>query len=136
MNLSLGVVQGAYIVAGLLFILALAGLSKHETAKSGNRFGIIGMAVALVITILAATSGVDASPAGPGGLDREGSGWIGLALILAAMGVGAVIGLDRARKVEMTGMPELIAMLHSFVGLAAVLDGFTEPDPDFVPPPG
>ena len=124
MNLSLGVVQGAYIVAGLLFILALAGLSKHETAKSGNRFGIIGMAVALVITILAATSGVDASPAGPGGLDREGSGWIGLALILAAMGVGAVIGLDRARKVEMTGMPELIAMLHSFVGLAAVLVGW------------
>ena len=124
MNLSLGVVQGAYIVAGLLFILALAGLSKHETAKSGNRFGIIGMAVALAITILAATSGVDASPAGPGGLDREGSGWIGLALILAAMGVGAVIGLDRARKVEMTGMPELIAMLHSFVGLAAVLVGW------------
>ena len=124
MTLSLGVVQGAYIVAGLLFILALAGLSKHETAKNGNRFGIIGMAVALVITVLAATSGVDAAPAGPGGLDRAGSGWVGLALILAAMAVGAVIGLDRARKVEMTGMPELIAMLHSFVGLAAVLVGW------------
>ena len=73
MNLSLGVVQGAYIVAGLLFILALAGLSKHETAKSGNRFGIIGMAIALVITILAATSGVDASPAGPPASSRWGS---------------------------------------------------------------
>jgi proton-translocating NAD(P)+ transhydrogenase subunit beta len=124
MTLSLGVVQGAYIVAGLLFILALAGLSKHESAKSGNRFGIIGMAVALVFTILAATGGVDAAPAGIGGPDREGSGWLGLALILAAMGIGAAIGLDRARKVEMTGMPELIAMLHSFVGLAAVLVGW------------
>ena len=124
MTLSLGVVQGAYIVAGLLFILALAGLSKHETARNGNRFGIIGMAVALVITILAATSGVDASPAGPSALDREGSGWVGLAMIFAAMGIGAAIGLDRARKVEMTGMPELIAMLHSFVGLAAVIVGW------------
>ena len=54
----------------------------------------------------------------------EGSGWLGLALILAAMAIGAAIGLDRARKVEMTGMPELIAMLHSFVGLAAVLVGW------------
>ena len=57
-------------------------------------------------------------------LGIEGSGWIGLALIVAAMAIGAAIGLDRARKVEMTGMPELIAMLHSFVGLAAVLVGW------------
>ena len=54
MTLSLTLVQGAYIVAGLLFILALAGLSKHETARAGNRFGVVGMGIALVITILAA----------------------------------------------------------------------------------
>ena len=124
MTLSLSLVQGAYIVAGLAFILALAGLSRHESARNGNRFGILGMALALVVTIVAATGGVDASPAGAGGPDRAGSGWLGLALIVVAMSIGAVIGLDRARKVEMTGMPELIAMLHSFVGLAAVLVGW------------
>ena len=58
MNLPVTLVQGAYIVAGLLFILALAGLSKHESARMGNRYGVIGMAIALVITILAATGGV------------------------------------------------------------------------------
>ncbi len=124
MTLSLTLVQGAYIVAGLLFILALAGLSRHETARNGNRFGIVGMAIALVVTVLAATGGVDAEPLGAGGADRDGSGWVGLLLVVSAMAIGAAIGLDRAKKVEMTGMPELIAMLHSFVGLAAVLVGW------------
>ncbi|MGB7818523.1 MAG: Re/Si-specific NAD(P)(+) transhydrogenase subunit beta [Ornithinibacter sp.] len=124
MTLSLSLVQGAYIVAGLLFILALAGLSRHETASAGNRFGIIGMTLALVITIVAATAGVDAAPLGPGGADLDGSGLLGLGLIVVAMVIGALIGLDRARAVEMTGMPELIAMLHSFVGLTAVLVGW------------
>ncbi|QIM22088.1 Re/Si-specific NAD(P)(+) transhydrogenase subunit beta [Phycicoccus sp. HDW14] len=110
--MSATLVQGAYIVAGLLFILALAGLSRHESARNGNRFGVVGMTVALVATVLAATAG------------SGGSGWLGLLLIVVAMGIGAAIGLDRARKVEMTGMPELIAMLHSFVGLAAVLVGW------------
>jgi proton-translocating NAD(P)+ transhydrogenase subunit beta len=110
--MSATLVQGAYIVAGLLFILALAGLSRHESARNGNRFGIVGMAVALIATVLAATAG------------DGGSGWLGLLLIVVAMAIGAAIGLDRARKVEMTGMPELIAMLHSFVGLAAVLVGW------------
>jgi NAD(P) transhydrogenase subunit beta len=99
----------AYIVAGLLFILSLAGLSRHETAKGGNAFGIAGMAIALAATIGLATRSISA---------------IGLTLLLAAMAVGAVIGLWRARRVEMTGMPELIAILHSFVGLAAVLVGW------------
>ena len=117
-------VQGAYIVAGLAFILALAGLSRHESARAGNRFGVIGMTIALVATIWAATAGVSVAEVGPLEVGIEGSGWVGLALIAAAMGIGAVIGLDRARKVEMTGMPELIAMLHSFVGLAAVLVGW------------
>ena len=124
MTLPVTLVQGAYIVAGLSFILALAGLSKHESARAGNRFGIIGMAIALVATILAATGGVSVANVGALTVGIEGSGWFGLAMILAAMGIGAAIGLDRARKVEMTGMPELIAMLHSFVGLAAVLVGW------------
>jgi NAD(P) transhydrogenase subunit beta len=102
--------SAAYIVAALLFILALAGLSHHETSKVGNTFGISGMAVALVATIAMA-------------LDRHIL-QLGLALLIGAMSVGAAIGLWRARVVEMTGMPELIALLHSFVGLAAVLVGW------------
>ena len=102
--------SAAYIVAALLFILALAGLSKHETSKAGNSFGILGMAVALAATITLAVHH-DINP-------------IGLALLIGATVVGAAIGLWRARVVEMTGMPELIALLHSFVGLAAVLVGW------------
>jgi H+-translocating NAD(P) transhydrogenase subunit beta len=102
--------QAAYIVAGLLFILALAGLSRHETAKAGNTFGMAGMVVALVATIALA-------------VDRHITAG-GLGLLIGAMIIGAGIGLWRARVVEMTGMPELIALLHSFVGLAAVLVGW------------
>ncbi|MFC4065892.1 Re/Si-specific NAD(P)(+) transhydrogenase subunit beta [Actinoplanes subglobosus] len=102
--------SAAYIVAALLFILALAGLSKHETAKSGNTFGVAGMALALVATI---------------GLAIDGEiGAMNLVLLVVAVVIGAAIGLQRAAKVEMTGMPELIALLHSFVGLAAVLVGW------------
>jgi NAD(P) transhydrogenase subunit beta len=100
----------AYIVAALLFILALAGLSKHETSRSGNTFGMAGMAVALIATIALAVSR-HIEP-------------LGLGLLVGAMAIGAAIGLWRARVVEMTGMPELIALLHSFVGLAAVLVGW------------
>src|SRR4051795_10905920 len=99
----------AYIVAALLFVLALAGLSRHETAKAGNTFGIAGMAVALVATIGLATRSISAAAIGA----------IGVAMV-----IGAPFGLGRARRVAMTGMPELIAMLHSFVGLAAVLVGW------------
>src|SRR3954466_14336479 len=101
--------SAAYIVAGLLFILSLAGLSRHETAKAGNAYGIAGMAIALAATIGLATRSISA---------------LGLTLLVVAMIVGATIGLWRARPVEMTGMPELIAILHSFVGLAAVLVGW------------
>jgi len=104
------VAQAAYLVAALLFILALAGLSRHETSRAGNTYGMAGMAIALVATIgLAITRDVSS---------------LGLMLIGVAMIVGAGIGLWRARVVEMTGMPELIALLHSFVGLAAVLVGW------------
>ena len=100
----------AYVVAALLFIMALAGLSKHETSRSGNSFGMAGMAVALVATIALAISR-HIEP-------------LGIGLLVGAMAIGAAIGLWRARVVEMTGMPELIALLHSFVGLAAVLVGW------------
>jgi NAD(P) transhydrogenase subunit beta len=106
----------AYVVAGLLFILALAGLSKHETARVGNQFGILGMAIALVSTIALAVNGNHEDPSG---LEP-----IGIGLLVAAVVVGAAVGLWRAKVVEMTGMPELIALLHSFVGLAAVLVGW------------
>ena len=119
--LQLTLLQGTYIIAGLLFILSLAGLSTHETARSGNRFGVAGMGIALLVTIAAAVLGVQSNAAASA---REGSGVIGLGLILLAMAIGAVIGIWRARNVAMTGMPELIALLHSFVGLAAVLVGW------------
>jgi NAD(P) transhydrogenase subunit beta len=111
-----GLVTGFYIIAGLLFIAALAGLSKHETAKAGNLAGMIGMAIALIGTLLLAGQKAE--------LDGERSFFITLIMIAVAMAAGGVIGAWKARTVEMTGMPELIAMLHSFVGLAAVLVGF------------
>jgi len=107
-----GIVAVAYIVAALLFVLSLAGLSKHETAKSGNTYGIVGMAVALVATIWLVFE------------DTEWSVGAQVALVFAPMVVGGAIGVWRALRVEMTGMPQLIAMLHSFVGLAAVLVGY------------
>lgn len=104
----------AYIVAALLFILSLAGLSKHETARGGVTYGIAGMAIALAATIWLALEGAWNSSGG-----RNGA-----ALMVGAIVIGAGIGLWRARRVEMTGMPELIALLHSFVGLAAVMVGW------------
>jgi NAD(P) transhydrogenase subunit beta len=104
------IATAAYVVAAILFILALAGLSKHETSRAGNTFGIAGMAVALIATIALAFAR-DIEP-------------VGVALLFGAMAIGAAIGLWRAKVVEMTGMPELIALLHSFVGLAAVLVGW------------
>ncbi|MCR1784639.1 Re/Si-specific NAD(P)(+) transhydrogenase subunit beta [Nocardioides carbamazepini] len=104
----------AYIVAALLFILSLAGLSKHESARNGLTFGIVGMAVALVATVAAV---IDVSEF----LDDRA---VVIVLMLVAIAVGGAIGLWRAKLVEMTGMPELIALLHSFVGLAAVAIGW------------
>ncbi len=112
-----GLVQAAYIIAGVLFIFALAGLSKHETAKRGNLFGMAGMALALVATIVLALRQTTI----PG---FQTSSLLTLLLIGVPMAVGAGIGTWRARTVEMTGMPELVALLHSFVGLAAVLVGY------------
>jgi NAD(P) transhydrogenase subunit beta len=100
-----GLITTAYITAAILFVLSLAGLSNQETARRGNVFGIIGMAIALIATII----NVDVRA---------------LPFILVAMLIGGSIGARLALKVEMTRMPEMIAMLHSFVGLAAVLVGY------------
>ncbi|WP_318435979.1 Re/Si-specific NAD(P)(+) transhydrogenase subunit beta [Photobacterium leiognathi] len=103
--MSAGLAQAAYIVAALFFILSLAGLSKQTSAKSGNYFGIAGMSIALIATIF--------------GPYAQGLTWIILAMV-----IGGAIGIYYAKRVEMTEMPELVAILHSFVGMAAVLVGY------------
>lgn len=103
--MSAGLVQAAYIIAALFFILSLAGLSKQESARNGNYYGIAGMAIALIATIFSPSA--------------EGFAWV-----IIAMVIGGGIGIHYAKKVEMTEMPELVAILHSFVGMAAVLVGF------------
>ncbi|MGR5219164.1 Re/Si-specific NAD(P)(+) transhydrogenase subunit beta [Vibrio parahaemolyticus] len=103
--MSAGLVQAAYIVAALFFIMSLAGLSKQESARNGNYYGIAGMTIALIATIF--------SP------EAQGFAWI-----IIAMAIGGAIGIFYAKRVEMTEMPELVAILHSFVGLAAVLVGY------------
>ena len=102
--MSPGITTMAYIVAGVLFILSLGGLSHQEAARRGNIYGIVGMIIAIAVTLV---------------LDRVGN----YTILLPAMIVGALIGAFVASRVEMTQMPQLVAMLHSFVGLAAVLVG-------------
>ncbi len=92
-----------YLVAGVLFILALRGLSHPETSRQGNTFGMAGMGIAIVTTLALGA---------PGFL-----GWI---LILAGLGIGGFFGAKLAREIPMTQMPELVAGFHSLVGLAAV----------------
>jgi len=103
--MEMGTISAAYIASAVLFILSLAGLSNQETSRRGNWYGIIGMAIAVIATIL--NKNVDAY------------GWL-----IIAMVIGGAIGARVAARVEMTQMPELVAILHSFVGLAAVLVGF------------
>jgi NAD(P) transhydrogenase subunit beta len=95
----------AYLAAGVLFIMSLGGLSTQETARRGNLFGIIGMVIAVAATML--------------GDEVQSYG-----LLVGALAVGGLIGAVLAARVEMTSMPQLVAILHSFVGLAAVLVGF------------
>ena len=105
-------VQGVYLVAAVLFVLSLAGLSKQETARRGNLLGMVGMGLALAATVVLS-------------LDRsERSPLVTLLLIALVLVIGITVGTWRARSVEMTQMPEMIAMLHSFVGIAAVLVGY------------
>jgi NAD(P) transhydrogenase subunit beta len=120
MSMLLQFIQGTYIIAGVLFILSLAGLSKQTTARLGNIAGMVGMGLALVATIV---HSVYLSAEGEASGARL-SVWLTLGLIVAVLAIGAAIGIPIARKVEMTQMPELIAAFHSFVGMAAVLVGF------------
>ena len=102
--MTFGLQTAAYIAASVLFILALGGLSGQESAKRAVWSGIVGMAIAVLATVASPAVGLSA--------------WLVVALVIGA-GLGAVL----AQRVEMTGMPQLVAMLHSFVGLAAVLIG-------------
>ena len=97
----------SYLGAAILFILSLGGLSNPESSRRGNLYGMIGMAIAVLATALGPQVSKAAYP------------WI-----IGAMLIGAVIGLYAARVVKMTQMPELVALMHSLVGLAAVLVGF------------
>ncbi|HTH16441.1 MAG TPA: Re/Si-specific NAD(P)(+) transhydrogenase subunit beta [Magnetospirillum sp.] len=105
--MSFGLVTVSYIGAAILFILSLGGLSNPETSRRGNVLGMIGMALAVAATVL-----------GPQVT------WGGVAWIVIAMAIGASVGLYAARTVQMTQMPELVALMHSLVGLAACLVGF------------
>ena len=110
----------AYLAAGVLFILSLRGLGSPVTAQRGNRFGMAGMVIAIVTTLMTQ------APIPPGDWwPRPGPhDLLVLAKILAAIGLGAVIGLTTARRIAMTDMPQLVAAFHSLVGLAAVLVGW------------
>ncbi|MDH3746831.1 MAG: Re/Si-specific NAD(P)(+) transhydrogenase subunit beta [Gammaproteobacteria bacterium] len=103
--MSAGIVTVSYIAATILFILALGGLSNQETARRGNWYGIVGMAIALLATIF-------------GVVTQH------YAILLVALLIGGSVGILLARRVQMTQMPELVAILHSLVGLAAVAVGF------------
>jgi len=104
--MSSGLVSVAYVVASVLFILSLGGLSHQESSRRGNLYGVAGILIALVATVASVSDS-------------------GLVAIVIAVLAGASIGIVIADKVEMTQMPQLVALLHSFVGLAAVLVGFS-----------
>jgi NAD(P) transhydrogenase subunit beta len=103
--MSIGITSAAYIASAVLFILSLGGLSGQESAKRAVWYGIVGMALAVAATVLGPDSG-------------------NLLIVVLMVAIGAVIGQQVAAKVGMTEMPQLVAALHSFVGLAAVLIGF------------
>jgi len=110
--MSTGLISSAYIAASILFILSLGGLSGQETARRGNLFGILGMSLAVAVTVLTPKVG-------------------NYGLIIGLMVLGGGIGAIVAARVQMTDMPQLVALLHSLVGLAAVLVGIgTYIDPD------
>ncbi len=107
MTMTSGLTTAAYLGATILFILSLGGLSNPETSRRGNLYGIIGMTIAVLATVL-----------GPR-VAAAGIPWI-----VGAMVAGGAVGLLAAKKVQMTQMPELVALMHSLVGLAACLVGF------------
>ena len=110
--MTTGLVTAAYLVSGIFFVLSLGGLSKQESARKGNLYGILGMALAIIATFVKLT------------LDGE-AGEINFQFLVPLMIGGAIIGTVLAKRVVMTSMPELVAILHSFVGAAAVLVGLS-----------
>jgi H+-translocating NAD(P) transhydrogenase subunit beta len=118
----------AYLIAGVCFILALRGLSSPSTSQRGNRFGMVGMALAVVTTLV---TQVDWQQLLPGTCDQAAGGascgmmqsgqWQTFIEIAGAIAIGAVIGIVTARRIKMTDMPQLVAAFHSLVGMAAVL---------------
>lgn len=121
-----GAIVSSYLVAAVLFILSLGGLSHQKTSRRGNLYGIIGMALAIVATTLLIMGKVHF----PEGLAENFSGVLlddptTFSAFAAAIGIGALVGAILAARVAMTSMPELVAILHSFVGLAAVLVGIS-----------
>ena len=100
--MSAGLVTVSYIGASILFVLSLGGLSKQDTARQGNVYGMVGMAIAIITTVSL----------------LDGNRYF---LLIPIMGLAIFLGMKIARKVEMTQMPQLVALLHSFVGMAAVL---------------
>ena len=105
MNMEIALLTVAYLVAGILFVLSLSGLAKQETARKGNFYGMLGMVIAIVVTMSSSLIS-------------------NYSMIVVALIVGALLGAIMAARVAMTAMPELVALLHSFVGLAAILVGF------------
>ncbi|MDP3589126.1 MAG: NAD(P)(+) transhydrogenase (Re/Si-specific) subunit beta, partial [Methylobacter sp.] len=103
--MSHSLVTMSYIVATILFIFSLSGLSNQETARKGNYYGMLGMAIAIIATTLSASV-------------------TSYAILIVALLIGGAIGARAALKVEMTQMPELVAIMHSLVGMAAVLVGY------------
>src|ERR1700675_5106058 len=104
--MSPNMVAVSYIAATILFILSLGGLSNPESSRRGNLYGMIGMAIAVLVTVFARVAP------------------IGLPWVAGALVVGAAVGLYLARTVKMTQMPELVAFMHSLVGLVAMLVGY------------
>ena len=149
----------AWLIAGVCFILSLAGLSQHETARRGNWLGIVGMTLAIVATLISGRVGlienhdnahlsveiavpppvkldegqgqqvtdlaIAAAPTVDDGLLYSGAGYGGYFFLIIALAGGGTIGVYLAQRVEMTEMPQLVAILHSFVGLAAVFVGLS-----------
>ena len=105
--MSANIATMAYIAAIILFILSLGGLSNPETSRRGNLYGMVGMAIAVLATVFGPRVTL-----------------AGVPYIVGALVVGGAIGLYAAKKVQMTQMPELVALMHSLVGLAACLVGF------------
>jgi H+-translocating NAD(P) transhydrogenase subunit beta len=112
----------AYLIAGVCFILALRGLSSPSTSQRGNRFGMVGMALAVGTTLVTHALGFDMTvPSTRAFSFKLGFDEVAFAEILAAIAIGAVIGITTARRIKMTDMPQLVAAFHSLVGMAAVL---------------